>query len=494
MKKLQIILWGMLLICCPMQAQIQGCEYEVPGNAFYVETGDVNGDGFTDVVIGHANNPFLPTQQNDVKISVMLNDGEGRFSLSQTIDLVNDGTILLRDFDNDGYPDIAKIQCAITSSESSYLRVYYNDGAGDFSRYSDFGLVNDPTGEFTNLYSLIVPADLNGDGWTDLIIGSETLSNCYHHQNILFNDGEGNFPTAVQWQHETRIITVCDLNNDGFDDIVEDGSHVFYGGEVFPSDPTLLEPNFGSFYDQRCQVVTDFDNDGMADICVFMRIDEETTNLYLYKNEGSGTFALYNTLPFAYPASLMNSEYNNAGNMAKTMNFDGDPYPDMVVGMVAEDQSYFCIFKGTGQMLLEEPAILPYEVSQYITDYEVADINRDGFGDLLGVYTMYDSPSYEAKSRLLVFFNDGEGSFTTGQEEHLVQSPVTLSPNPANDIIRIGGCEADEIEVYNTLGQLVKTVQGTNEISVAGLPEGVYVLRITDEKGNAFTERVSVGR
>ena len=36
------------------------------------------------------------------------------------------------------------------------------------------------------------------------------------------------------------------------------------------------------------------------------------------------------------------------------------------------------------------------------------------------------------------------------------------------------------------------TVEDTNEISVAGLPEGVYVLRITDEKGTAYTERVSV--
>ena len=27
---------------------------------------------------------------------------------------------------------------------------------------------------------------------------------------------------------------------------------------------------------------------------------------------------------------------------------------------------------------------------------------------------------------------------------------------------------------------------------VAGLPEGVYVLRIRDEKGNEYTERVSV--
>lgn len=99
--------------------------------------------------VPYANNPFLPTQQNDVKISVMLNDGEGGFSLSQAIDLVNDGNILLHDLDNDGYPDIAIIQNAATSSESSCLKVYYNDGTGSFSQYSDFGLVNDPTGELT---------------------------------------------------------------------------------------------------------------------------------------------------------------------------------------------------------------------------------------------------------------------------------------------------------------------------------------------------------
>ena len=71
---------------------------------------------------------------------------------------------------------------------------------------------------------------------------------------------------------------------------------------------------------------------------------------------------------------------------------------------------------------------------------------------------------------------------------------IGVYPNPSNDKVSIDGIEIAEIEVYNALGQLVKNVQGTNEISVVGLPEGVYVLRIRDEKGNAFTERVSVGR
>ena len=77
------------------------------------------------------------------------------------------------------------------------------------------------------------------------------------------------------------------------------------------------------------------------------------------------------------------------------------------------------------------------------------------------------------------------------------EGTAQVFPNPTNNKVWIVLPEdalVDEIRVYNVFGQVVKRVQGTNEVSVVGLPEGVYVLRITDEKGNAFTERVSVGR
>ena len=45
---------------------------------------------------------------------------------------------------------------------------------------------------------------------------------------------------------------------------------------------------------------------------------------------------------------------------------------------------------------------------------------------------------------------------------------------------------------YNALGQLVKTVRDTNEVSVADLVEGVYLLRITDIEGKKHVTRVAV--
>ena len=85
-----------------------------------------------------------------------------------------------------------------------------------------------------------------------------------------------------------------------------------------------------------------------------------------------------------------------------------------------------------------------------------------------------------------------------GESLHIAEkeslSSTFVYPNPTNGVARIEGVTVSEVLVYNALGQLVKTVQGTNEISVVGLLEGVYVIRITDEKGVTYTERVSVGR
>jgi hypothetical protein len=79
---------------------------------------------------------------------------------------------------------------------------------------------------------------------------------------------------------------------------------------------------------------------------------------------------------------------------------------------------------------------------------------------------------------------------TTGVEENRFEAVVY--PNPANGVVRIEGVEVDEVRVYNALGQLVKTVRGTNEIDVADLVEGVYLVHIMDAEGKSHTARVVV--
>ena len=78
------------------------------------------------------------------------------------------------------------------------------------------------------------------------------------------------------------------------------------------------------------------------------------------------------------------------------------------------------------------------------------------------------------------------GVSESGNEE------ITISPNPANDIVHIEGAGAAEVMVYNAIGQLVKTVQDTNEIELKGWPKGMYLLRITDGEGATVTRRIVV--
>lgn len=86
---------------------------------------------------------------------------------------------------------------------------------------------------------------------------------------------------------------------------------------------------------------------------------------------------------------------------------------------------------------------------------------------------------------------DSEGCLDVPEMGNVKHS-VGCYPNPANGVVRIEGVEADEVWVYNALGQMVKTVRNSNEISVEGLSEGVYLLRITDADGRCHAVRTIV--
>ena len=102
---------------------------------------------------------------------------------------------------------------------------------------------------------------------------------------------------------------------------------------------------------------------------------------------------------------------------------------------------------------------------------------------------------------ILAVYSDGETSRsynivyceqTDGVDENESGTKVAVFPNPANGVVHIEGVVADEVRVYNALGQVVKTVRGTNEINLSGLPESVYLLRILDTDGKVYTNKITI--
>ena len=75
-------------------------------------------------------------------------------------------------------------------------------------------------------------------------------------------------------------------------------------------------------------------------------------------------------------------------------------------------------------------------------------------------------------------------------ENETPANKVKVYPNPASGHVSIQGAEATEVKVYNTLGQCENTVQNTNPVSLEGLPQGIYLLRITTKDGSVFSDKV----
>ena len=95
-----------------MQGQVRSELYELLPESRSIKVGDVNNDGFVDVVVSRLNSP-----DNEVIFSIFLNDGTGHLECFENISSPKPDmhmgyemlqlAFLLEDFDKDGSIDIA---------------------------------------------------------------------------------------------------------------------------------------------------------------------------------------------------------------------------------------------------------------------------------------------------------------------------------------------------------------------------------------------------
>ena len=141
---------------------------------------------------------------------------------------------------------------------------------------------------------------------------------------------------------------------------------------------------------------------------------------------------------------------------------------------------------------------LPTGPCQLETSVMVGSISTDIMEDALNAWVdmQEDSSIYKRWKPIyepyyIPMFEDG---IEAVGENNGTAFLLSVYPNPTNGVVRIEGVVADEVQVYNALGQMVKTVRGTNEIDLSGLVDGVYLVRIMDSKGVSQTERITVIR
>ena len=78
---------------------------------------------------------------------------------------------------------------------------------------------------------------------------------------------------------------------------------------------------------------------------------------------------------------------------------------------------------------------------------------------------------------------------TIGLEENNAIK-VELYPNPVNDVLMVKGDNIVKVAIFSALGQEIISVENRNEIDVTSLNNGLYFVRLVDNKGNTLTKKI----
>jgi len=195
------------------------------------ETADVNNDGYLDIVsVGDHGSPGVNSDQHG--IMVWLGDGSGQWAVHQSGQF-GYGGCAIGDLNLDGIQDIAwGIHHNWSSGMGNKLmNAALGDGTGQ--NWIEWGSGLGDNGEDWGMFATAL-ADFNCDGRLDIVSLSFGGSNGVR---LYGNNGDGSW--TQEWAQTGGsvgyTIETCDVNSDGFPDIVctRSGTEVFLGDGMF---------------------------------------------------------------------------------------------------------------------------------------------------------------------------------------------------------------------------------------------------------------------
>ncbi|MEM6994028.1 MAG: FG-GAP-like repeat-containing protein [Myxococcota bacterium] len=235
--------------------------------------GDLNGDGYSDLMI--------PNElANDIRI--FLNDGAGGYPDTFETIVIPGGSVPSAnegaDLDGDGDLDFF-----VGSAGSNALSVFMGDGAGSATHDANYAVGQGVRG--------VCILDLNADGAPDAITASRVGNNADGEVAVLMNDGAGQFEVTETINPALAVgETDCALGDANLDGHLDVFIGTFSTGEVWlflnDGEGSLTESGFVTGPGAVWRIVSgDIDNDGNIDA---VWANWSTANFSVVRTDGEG--------------------------------------------------------------------------------------------------------------------------------------------------------------------------------------------------------------
>ncbi len=389
------------------------------GGAVQALTADMNKDGNDDLVL-------LDSINNTV--DVLLSNGDGTFGTPQFFNVGSNyvASMTVGDVNGDGYPDLVVVSSNLSFDDSGTtttieLDTLLNDGHGGLlAPTGPLQQIFTLTDEYDTLYGRsIALADVNGDGILDATIETRhwldnptATEDSEHVIMTLPGTGGGAFAqpnsgTNVVIPSESTFnigyplvanLNLVDLNHDGILDLVFSYQDYFIWAVLGNGDGTYQSYyNVGVSHAYPTDLMTaDINGDGFPEL-----IDAEPGYVGVYTNRGDGTFNT-STIPW-YGSSL------GQFSVLAIADFTGDGTPDAAL-MNSVDGSV-TIFAGvsTGSPSFHAGNLINPQMGYVsdVTGQTVLDTNGDGNDDVV----LYNHGANVDSPGLVTALGDGKGDF-----------------------------------------------------------------------------------